>query len=123
ETCKMRTRLWGCASGVASLGIFAWAAVAHGQEADASADMSFGSQGADASADAGAQGTAYPEIGEQSEVAEPASEPAPSPDELPYLKRYRPEANTWEMGVGATIYFPSPGLQLTADSAPYSAYD
>lgn len=61
-----------------------------------------------------------PAYGADVDVA--TEEPAATEEPVPYMKRYRPEANTWEVGLGASVLFPSPTVHLIEGTPGYTSY-
>src|SRR5690606_7008913 len=53
----------------------------------------------------------------------PAAAPEKKSGELPYMKRYKPEKNTWEVGLFAGLFLPSAGINLFSPRLPYQAYN
>lgn len=50
----------------------------------------------------------------------PAANPDTGPDDIPYLDRYKPEANLWELGLFGGVLFPSNSHQLFDPGLPAS---
>lgn len=77
---------------------------------------------ADGDADASAGGSMS--LGGGSfETSTEANGSAPSTGETPWMKRYLPEAMTWEVGLHTGVLFPSKGAALKAAPMAYQGYE
>lgn len=74
---------------------------------DTSASASLEASGAESSADTNLESTGKTD----------------AESELPYIYRYKPEANTWEVGLFTGVFLPSAGVQLYSPRMPYQSYD